>query len=83
MEGDTLTGGFVVSKFHDRVVFFDKLSSGVVNFVPVNALEDVLKWCDNTTPPVGIYPENVRSRVRDVFALAGVQRLVSLAGGDP
>lgn len=83
VEGNTLTGGFVVSKFNDRVEFFDKLNNRVVNIVPVNDLMDVLKWCDDTTQTVGIYPESIRTRVLDVFALAGVQRLVSLAGGDP
>ena len=83
VEGDTLTGGFVVSKFNDRVEFYDKLNNRVVNFVPVDDLADVLKWCDDTTQTVGIYPESIRSRLLDIFALAGVQRLVSLAGGDP
>lgn len=83
VEGDTLNGGFVVSKFNDRVEFYDKLNNRVVNFVPVDDLSDVLKWCDDTTQTVGIYPESIRSRVLDIFALAGVQRLVSLAGGDP
>jgi hypothetical protein len=83
VEGDTLAGGFIVSKFNDRVEFFDKLANRVVNFVPVNDLADVLKWCDNTTQTVGIYPETIRSRFVDMFALAGVQRLVSLSGGDP
>ncbi len=83
VEGDTLNGGFVVSKFNDRVEFFDKLNNRVVNFVPVDDLTDVLKWCDDTTQTVGIYPESIRPRVRDAFALAGIQRLVSLAGGDP
>ncbi|MEW9856600.1 acyl-CoA reductase [Novosphingobium sp. M1R2S20] len=83
VEGDTLKGGFVVSKFDDRVEFFDKLNNRVVNIVPVDDLNDVLKWCDDTTQTVGIYPESIRSRVLDAFALAGVQRLVSLAGGDP
>ncbi|WP_165912330.1 acyl-CoA reductase [Novosphingobium sp. PhB165] len=83
VEGDTLKGGFVVSKFSDRVEFYDKLSNRVVNFVPVDDLTDVLKWCDDTTQTVGIYPETIRSRLLDLFALAGVQRLVSLSGGDP
>jgi hypothetical protein len=82
VEGDTLNGGFVVSKFNDRVEFFDKLANRVVNFVPVDDLLDVIKWCDDTSQTVGIYPESDRARVRDSFALAGVQRLVSLAGGD-
>jgi hypothetical protein len=83
VEGDTLNGGFVVSKFNDRVEFFDKLNNKVVNFVPVDKLEDVTKWCDDTTQTVGLYPEARREGLRDTFALAGIQRLVSLEGGDP
>lgn len=82
VEGDTLTGGFIVSKFNDRVDFYDKLNNRIVNFVPVDDLSDVLKWCDDTTQTVGIYPESIRGRVLDMFALAGIQRLVSLSGGD-
>ena len=44
VEGDTLNGGFVVSKFNDRVEFYDKLNNRVVNFVPVDDLTDVVKW---------------------------------------
>jgi len=83
VEGDTLNGGFVVSKFNDRVDFYDKLNNRVVNFVPVDALAEVTKWCDDTTQTVGIYPEMRRAGLLDGFALAGVQRLVPLAGGDP
>jgi hypothetical protein len=83
VEGDTLNGGFIVSKFNDRVEFFDKLNNRVVNFVPVDDLGDVIKWCDDTTQTVGLYPESRREGLRDAFALAGVQRLVSLEGGDP
>jgi hypothetical protein len=82
VEGNTLTGGFIVSKFNDRVDFYDKLNNRVVNFIPVDDLADVLKWCDDTTQTVGIYPESKRAEVLDVFALAGIQRLVSLSGGD-
>ena len=82
VEGDTLNGGFVVSKFNDRVDFYDKLNNRVVNFVPVDSLMDVIKWCDDTTQTVGIYPEARRAGLVDAFALAGVQRLVPLSGGD-
>lgn len=82
VEGDTLQGGFIVSKFNDRVEFFDKLNNRVVNFVPVDDLTEVIKWCDDTTQTVGLYPESRREGLRDAFALAGVQRLVSLEGGD-
>jgi len=81
--GDTLTGGFVVSRFADRVEFYDKLSNRVVNLVPVPDLLEVVKWCDDTTQTVGIYPESIRDRLLNAFALAGVQRMVPLTGGDP
>jgi hypothetical protein len=83
VEGDTLTGGVVVSRFPDRVDFYDQLNNRVVNLVPVADLLDVVKWCDDTTQTVGVYPESLREKLLDPFALAGVQRLVPLKGGDP
>jgi hypothetical protein len=83
VEGDTVTGGFVVSKFSDRVDFYDKLNNRVVNLVPMPNLLEVVKWCDDTTQTVGVYPEPLRDRLLDAFSLSGVQRMVPLAGGDP
>ena len=82
VEGDTLTGGVIVSKFADRIDFFDQLNNRVVNLVPIADLSTVTKWCDDTTQTVGVYPEALREKLLDPFALAGVQRLVSLTGGD-
>lgn len=83
VEGDTRQGGVIVSRFPDRVDFYDQLNNRVVNLVPVPDLLDVVKWCDDTTQTVGVYPESLRDRLLDPFALAGVQRLVPLQGGDP
>lgn len=83
VEGDTLGGGVVISKFEDRVDFYDQLNNRVVNIVPVSDLRDVLKWCDDTTQTVGIYPEAIRDELIDIFSLVGVQRVVSLSGSDP
>ncbi len=83
VEGDTIHGGVVVSRFADRVDFYDQLNNRIVNLVPVANLLDVVKWCDDTTQTVGIYPESIRERLRDPLSLAGVQRLVPLGGGDP
>lgn len=83
VEGDTLRGGFVVSRFPDRVDFYDQLNNRIVNLVPVANLADVAKWCDDTTQTVGIYPESLRERLLDPLSLAGIQRLVFLGGGDP
>ncbi len=82
VEGDTLSGGVIVSKFSDRIDFYDQLNNRVVNLVPIADLSTVTKWCDDTTQTVGVYPEALREKLLDVFALAGVQRLVSLTGGD-
>jgi hypothetical protein len=83
VDGDTVDGGFVVSKFSDRVDFYDQLNNRVVNLVPMPNLLDVVKWCDDTTQTVGVYPEALRDRVLDAFSLSGVQRMVPLVGGDP
>ena len=82
-EGDTLNGGFVVSRFSDRVDWYDQLNNRIVNLVPVENLLDAMKWCDDTTQTVGVYPESARERVVDAFSLVGVQRMVPLKGGDP
>jgi hypothetical protein len=81
--GDTVNGGVVVSRFPDRVDFYTQLNNRVVNLVPVENLLDVVKWCDDTTQTVGVYPESLRERLLDPLALAGVQHLVPLEGGDP
>jgi hypothetical protein len=83
VEGDTRRGGVVISKFEDRVDFYDQLNNRVVNIVPVSDLRDVAKWCNDTTQTVGIYPEALRDELIDIFSLVGVQRMVSLSGGDP
>ncbi len=83
VEGNTLNGGFIVSRFPDRVEFFGQLNNRVLNFVPVPDLTEAVKWCDDTTQTVGVYPEAARERVLDTFSLVGVQRMVPLCGGDP
>lgn len=83
VEGDTVNGAVVVSLMSDRVDFYDQLNNRVINLVPVSDLLSVTKWCDDTTQTVGIYPESLRDRLIDPFALSGVQRLVPLTGGDP
>ncbi|MCX7865093.1 MAG: hypothetical protein N2423_08690, partial [Novosphingobium sp.] len=83
VEGDTVHGGFVVSKFSDRVDCVCDLNNRVGNYVPMENLLDIIPWCDDTTQTVGIYPESLRDRLLDPLALAGVQRMVPLEGGDP
>ena len=82
VEGNTIDGGVVISKFADRVDFYDQLNNRVVNIVPVPDLMDVIKWCDDTTQTVGVYPESLRDSMLNPLSLAGVQRVVPLGGGD-
>ncbi len=83
VEGGTVNGGVVVSKFSDRVDFYDQLNNRVVNLVPVPDLMDIVKWCDDTTQTIGVYPESLRQQLLDPLALVGIQRLLPLQGGDP
>jgi hypothetical protein len=83
VEGNTIDGGAIVSRFADRIDFYDQLNNRMVNLVPIENLLDVVKWCDDTTQTVGVFPESLRDRLLNRFALAGVQRLVPLQGGDP
>jgi hypothetical protein len=80
--GDTLNGGVVISHFPDRVDFYDQLNNRVVNLVPLTNLLDAVQWCDDTTQTVGVYPESLRDELLDAFALAGVQRMLPMKGGN-
>jgi hypothetical protein len=84
VDGDTIDGGVVVSRFSERVDFYDKLNNRVVNLVPMPNILDIVKWCDDTTQSVGVYPESLRDRIVDPLALAGCQVFQSLGGSrDP
>jgi hypothetical protein len=83
VKGDTVKGGVVVSRFSDRVEFFEKLNNRIVNIVPMPDLGKVVRWCDDTTQCVGVYPERLHAELRDRLALAGVQRIVPLRAEDP
>jgi len=78
--GNTVRGGVIVSRFSDRVDFHARLANRVVNLVPMPDIAKVLRWCDDSTQTVGIYPDRLLLDLRDRLALAGVQRIVPLAG---
>jgi Acyl-CoA reductase (LuxC) len=78
VKGDTVKGGVIVSRFSDRVDFHDSLNNRIVNLVPMPNLMDIVRWCDDSTQTVGIYPERVRQTMCNALALAGVQRMFPL-----
>ncbi len=76
--GNTSTAGVVVSRTDEPVEFADRLNNRVVNLVPLADLTRVLRWVDESTQTVGIYPERLREQLRDRLARHGVQRIVPL-----
>jgi Acyl-CoA reductase (LuxC) len=90
--GDSSFGGVVVSRtVEEPVEFAQQLTNRIVNLVPVPEIHRVVRWVNEETQTVGIYPERLREQLRDDLALAGVQRTLPItqmegtepAGADP
>jgi len=76
--GNDDEGAIVVSQQPDPVDYWDLLNDRVANFVPINGVDDALKYFDAYTQTVGIYPESLKDSLKDIVPLFGAQRLVSL-----
>ena len=71
-------GAVVVSQIDEPVDFHRLLSGRVANIVPVDGPLDALPHVNAATQTVGIYPETLKTVLRDVLPLHGAQRVVSL-----
>ena len=71
-------GAIIVSKLDDVVDFYPRLSGRVANLVPIDDLADAARFVNSYTQTVGVYPEALKYRLRDVLPLHGVQRFVTL-----
>jgi hypothetical protein len=71
-------GAVIVSQIDEPVDFSHRLCSRVVNLVPVDDIETALYSVNSYTQTVGIYPEELKSKIRDFLPFYGVQRVVSL-----
>jgi hypothetical protein len=71
-------GAVIVSQLADPVDFMTLLADRTVNIVPVPSVEDVLARCDSYTQTIGVHPEALLMRLRDIAPLYGAQRLVPL-----
>jgi hypothetical protein len=77
-------GAVIVSQLDEPVEFHRRLSGRVANLVPVADPADAVREMSSYTQTVGIYPESLKQRLRDVLPLHGAQRLVSLGyAADP
>jgi hypothetical protein len=71
-------GAVIVSQMDEPVDFARMLTNRVANLVPFDSLETPIRSTNAYTQTIGIYPDSLRTELRDRLALHGAQRLVSL-----
>ena len=71
-------GAVIVSQLDEPVEFARRLSGRVANIVPIDDPADAMREMNAYTQTVGIYPESLKSTLRETLPLHGAQRLVSL-----
>jgi hypothetical protein len=72
------SGAVIVSQMDEPVDFARLLTNRVANLVPFDSLETPIRSTNAYTQTIGIYPDSLRTELRDRLALHGAQRLVSL-----
>ena len=82
--GSNGEGAVIVSQLDEPVEFHRALSGRVANIVPVDEPADVLPRISAATQTIGIYPDSLKTELRDLLSLHGAQRLTSLGyAADP
>jgi hypothetical protein len=71
-------GAIVVSQLDEPVEFHTSLSGRVANIVPVDDTAQAVRAMTAYTQTVGVYPDSLRTELREIAPLHGAQRLVSL-----
>lgn len=78
------SGAVICSQLDEPLDFHRSLSGRVANLVPIEDPVDAVAFVNAYTQTVGIYPDSLKTTLRDVLALHGAQRLVSLGyAADP
>src|SRR3546814_12899001 len=72
-------GAMIVSQTDAPVDFNKMLSCRVANIVPIDDVEIALRSVSAYTQTIGIYPEELKRRVRDRLAFQGAQRKLGRA----
>lgn len=72
------TGAVIVSQMNEQVDFPQLLYGRVGNIVPVDDIEEALKFFTAATQTVGVFPDSLRRRIRDRAAIFGGEALVPL-----
>lgn len=76
--GEEGEGAIICSQIPEPVSFSTLLDDRTANLVPVDELSEMLDAVDAYTQTVGIYPESIKDKLKDVLPLYGAQRIVSL-----
>jgi hypothetical protein len=76
--GGGLQGAVIVSQTDEPVDFAALLNDRVANLVPVEGLEVPIQSVTAYTQTIGVYPEELKTAIRDRLVLNGAQRVVSL-----
>jgi hypothetical protein len=71
-------GAVIVSQQEEPVDFADRLNCRVANVVPVDSIRDALRYLTIHTQTIGIYPDALKSELRDECVLRGGQQIVPL-----
>lgn len=78
--GRSNEGAIIVSRSANPVDFARQLACRVANIVPVDDVSEAVRSVNSYTQTIGIFPESLKTRLRDQLAWHGAQRLVSLGG---
>jgi len=76
--GGGAEGAVIVSRTDEPVDFAPLLNDRVANIVPVGDLEVPIQSVTSYTQTIGIYPEALKTAIRDRLVFGGAQRVVSL-----
>jgi hypothetical protein len=76
--GEDGEGAVIVSQFDEPVDYCAMLSGRIANIVPVDEIAKVTAVVNSFTQTIGIYPESLKTQLRDILPLYGAQRLTSL-----
>ncbi|WP_068072347.1 acyl-CoA reductase [Novosphingobium lentum] len=71
-------GAVIVSQIDEPVDFAPMLNNRVANLVPVDDLDIAVRSVTSYTQTIGIWPEHLKTRLRDRLVFNGAQRVVSL-----
>lgn len=71
-------GAVIVSQMSEQVDFPQLLYGRVGNLVPMDRIEDAMERFTAATQTVGMYPNSLKLRLRDLAALSGAQVLTPI-----